>query len=75
MKILTAPHMERCIGCLLCLVEAGTVKSSVSLNNTLIRVIRKSSGFGAEVDETAVGGEAERVVKACPRNCLATAEI
>jgi len=73
MKILTAPHMERCIGCFLCVLAAGNNKDTLSLNNSLIRVIAQGREFVAEIDS---GIEAEEgVVASCPRNCLKIEEV
>lgn len=68
MKILTAPHMERCIGCLLCVLEAGRSPNQRSLNDSLIRIVPEAGGFLAEIDRGRVASL--KIVEACPRNCL-----
>lgn len=66
--------MERCIGCLLCVLEAGKEKGEISLSQSLIRILaREGGGFVAEIDS---GREAsEKMAQVCPRNCLAVVEV
>ena len=65
--------MERCIGCFICVLAAGTDKDSLSLNNSLVRIITQEKGFVVEIDS---GIEAEeRVATSCPRNCLKVEEV
>lgn len=72
MKVLTAPHMERCIGCLLCVFEASKESRQIFINNSLIRILPQAGGFAAEID---TGREAsEEIVAICPRNCLSISE-
>ncbi len=73
MKILTAPHMERCIGCLLCVLEAAKSRGTLSLDNPLIKIVKSSIGFTAEIDSGMLAPE--RVVQACPRNCLKVEDL
>lgn len=73
MQILTAPHMERCIGCLLCVLEAGHSENQRSLNDSLIRIVPKESDFLAEIDTGRPANP--EIVEACPRNCLALSQI
>lgn len=75
MPVLTAPHMERCIGCLLCVLQAGWPRGVVSLANSPIKIISQKSGFKAEIDSGIhAGEELEKIVLACPRNCLKVEE-
>ena len=65
--------MERCIGCFLCVLEAGREGTRLSLNSSLIRIIAQGKDFSAEID---AGVEAkERVAGSCPRNCLKVEEV
>lgn len=68
MKTLTAPHMERCIGCLLCVLVAGRGAGAISLNSPLIRIVRRQNRFVAEIDSGLPAPAS--VVEICPRNCL-----
>ncbi len=73
MQILTAPHMERCIGCLLCVLESGRRPNQRSLNDSLIRIVPKEGGFMAEIDTGRAASS--KIVEACPRNCLAISDL
>lgn len=64
--------MERCIGCFLCVLEAGKSAGEISLDHSLIRILTRGKDFIAEID---TGRPApEKVVAICPRNCLAITE-
>lgn len=75
MPVLTAPHMERCIGCLLCVLQSGWSRGVVSLANSPIKIISQKSGFKAEIDSGRRDeAELKKIVLACPRNCLKVEE-
>lgn len=75
MAFLIAPHMERCIGCLLCVLQSGWPRGVVSLANSPIKIINQKSGFKAEIDSgPRAPGELEKIALACPRNCLKVEE-
>jgi len=75
MAILTAPHMDRCIGCLLCVLQSGWGRNVVSLEGSPIKIVRVIGRFEAEVDPGVRSKpELEKVALSCPRNCLKVEE-
>ena len=72
MAKLVAPHMERCIGCLLCVLCSSRARGSISLEDSAIRIYFDGTSFSAQVD--AGLPVSEEIVKICPRNCLALTE-
>lgn len=76
MGVLKAPHMERCIGCLLCVLQSGWSRGVVSLSNSPIKIINQKGKFVAEIDSTAHSAEElEKIALSCPRNCLKVEEL
>lgn len=65
---LIAPHMERCIGCLLCVLASAREQGNLSLTESAIRITREEGSFVAHTDPGLSVSVA--VVKVCPRNCL-----
>ena len=75
MAVLKAPHMDRCIGCLLCVLQSGWSRDVVSLEASPIKIIQINGGFVAEVDSGIRSKtELEKVALSCPRNCLKVEE-
>lgn len=75
MAVLKALHMERCIGCLLCVLESGWGRNVVSLEGSPIKITQVGLGFDAEIDSgVKEKEELSRVADSCPRNCLKVEE-
>jgi len=72
MAKLTAPHMERCVGCLLCVLASARERGSLSLEDSAIKIVSENGSFAAQIDAGVV--VSADVVKICPRNCLALEE-
>jgi ferredoxin len=71
MAVLSAPHMDRCIGCLLCVLKSGWTRNAVSLEGSPIKIVQHNERFEAEIDSGVVSKpELEQAALACPRNCL-----
>lgn len=67
--------MERCIGCLLCVLQSGWAKGTVSLEGSPIKIIENNGHFSAEIDSgVRAASELEEVALSCPRNCLKVEE-
>lgn len=75
MAVLKAPHMDRCIGCLLCVLQSGWARDVVSLEGSPIKIIRSDGRFDAEIDSGVRSKpDLEKVALSCPRNCLKVEE-
>ena len=75
MAVLKAPHMDRCIGCLLCVLQSGWDRDAVSLEGFPIKIIQASGRFDAEIDSGVRSKpDLEKVALSCPRNCLKVEE-
>ena len=73
MAKLTAPHMERCIGCFLCVLASARERGYLSFEESAIKIINQGRTFTAQIDAgVSVSGE---VAKICPRNCLVLVEV
>lgn len=76
MAVLKAPHMDRCIGCLLCVLQSGWARGVVSLEGSPIKIVPGSGHLSAEIDSGAHSfGELEKISLSCPRNCLKVEEF
>lgn len=76
MKMLKAPHMERCIGCWLCVLQAGNSSGEVSFGASPIRIVARGQEFVAEIDLGAAHvKDVEKIAAICPRNCLSLEEV
>ncbi len=64
--------MERCIGCLLCVLASARERGTLSLTDAAIRITREGGSFVTHIDPGLPVSAA--VVKACPRNCLSLTE-
>lgn len=73
MMKLGAPQMERCIGCLLCVLASAREGERFSLENSAIRIVGATQPFSAQIDDGA--SVSDEVVKICPRNCLSLVEV
>ena len=75
MASLKAPHMNRCIGCLLCVLQSGWARNTVSLEGSPVKIVQSNGHFDAEIDSGVRSKlELEKVALSCPRNCLKVEE-
>lgn len=67
--------MDRCIGCLLCVLQSGWARDVISLEGSPIKIVQANSRFDAEIDSGVRSvSELEKVAFSCPRNCLKVEE-
>lgn len=76
MAVLKALHMDRCVGCLLCVLQSGWSRNVVSLEGSPIKIIYSEGSFDAEIDSSVMSKpELEKVAISCPRNSLKVEEV
>lgn len=69
---LATTNIERCIGCMLCVLASAREKGALSLNNSALKIKASGTSFSVEIDP---GAEiSSDVIKLCPRNCLSLLE-
>lgn len=72
-NLLRVSKPERCIGCGLCVLEAGkNYKSNrISVSNSPIRVVGKPGNFKIIIDY-GIPIDSVQIEKLCPRGCFET---
>lgn len=71
-RILTVPREDRCIGCMLCVIKAGLIKTKkIDFSKSFIRVVldQETKKYKVVIDygESSSINEIEAV---CPRKCF-----
>ena len=76
-KILTVPREDRCIGCMICCMKAGLIKTGkIDFASSFIKVVldQKTQKYKVLMDYGAIS-EPEQIVSVCPRKCFEIKEI
>jgi ferredoxin len=74
-KHLKVQNPQKCIGCELCVFEAQRQLRKVGLNDSLLRILRRSATeFGIVADPKIEALDIEKICKICPRQVFELSE-